>query len=86
MGLFGFSFILFFIMFLLTSLFAGAIFVFAIVSIVKQKAKDDNSPRLTAPAKVVDKRTVSHRHHNHMNNIDLFPDIPYGERSWPTGY
>lgn len=69
MGLFGFSFILFFIMFLLTSLFAGAIFVFAIVSIVKQKAKDDNSPRLTAPAKVVDKRTVSHRHHNHNHHF-----------------
>ncbi len=69
MELFGLSFALFFIMFLLTSFFTGAVFVFIIIYIVKQKSKDDNAPRLTVEAKVVDKRTVSHRHHNHHNHI-----------------
>lgn len=69
MELFGLSFALFFIMFLLTSFFTGAVFVFIIVYIVKQKSKDDNAPRLTVEAKVVDKRTVSHRHHNHNNHF-----------------
>ena len=69
MELFGLSFALFFIMFLLTSFFTGAVFVFIIIYIVKQKSKDDNAPRLMVEARVVDKRTVSHRHHNHNSHI-----------------
>ncbi len=69
MELFGISFILFFIMFLLTSLFAGAVFVFVIIYIIKQKSKNDNAPRLTVEAKVVDKSTVSHRHHGHNGHL-----------------
>lgn len=69
MELFGISFVLFFIMFLLTSLFIGAVFVFIIIYIIKQKSKDDAAPRLTVEAKVIDKRTVSHRHHNHNSHF-----------------
>ena len=64
MELFNISFIIFLIMALLSSLFFGAVFVFVLVYIVKQNAKNDNAPRLTVGAKVVDKRTVSHRHHH----------------------
>lgn len=69
MELFGLSFALFFIMFLLSSLAFSAGFVFIIIYAVRQKSKNDNAPRLTVEAKVVDKRTVSHRHHNHHNHI-----------------
>lgn len=65
MGLFNISFIIFLIMFLLISLLSGAVFVFIIIYIVKQKSKDDAAPRLTVDARVIDKRTVSHRHHHH---------------------
>ena len=69
MELFNITFILFIIMFLLSSLAFSAGFVFIIIYAVKQKSKNDNAPRLTVEAKVVDKRTVSHRHHNHHNHI-----------------
>ncbi len=69
MGLFNISFIIFLIMFLLSSLSFGAVFVFIIVYAVKQKSKNDSAPRVTLDAKVVDKRTVSHRHHNHHNSL-----------------
>lgn len=65
MGLFNISFIIFLITFLLISLLSGAFFVFIIIYIVKQKSKDDAAPRLTVDARVIDKRTVSHRHHHH---------------------
>lgn len=68
MELFGISFIIFFIMFLMTSLLSGAVFVFAIIYIVKQRSKDDASPRVTVEAKIVDKRSVSHRHHHHHHH------------------
>ena len=69
MDLFGISFALFLIMFLLTSFCTGAVFVFIIIYIIKQKSKNDNAARVTIEAKVVDKRTVSHRHHNHNNHF-----------------
>lgn len=69
MGLFNISFIIFLIMFLLSSLSFGAVFVFIIVFAVKQKSKNDSAPRVTLEARVVDKRTVSHRHYNHHNNL-----------------
>ena len=68
MGLFNFGFIIFLLMFLLSALSFGAIFVFIIVYAVKQKEKNDNAPRVTLEARVVDKRTVSHHHHNHHHN------------------
>lgn len=58
-----FMFIIPFIMFFITSLLGGAGFVFILIYVVKQRSKNDNAPRLTLEAKVVDKRTVSHRHH-----------------------
>ena len=41
------------------------------VHIVKEKRKNDASPRLSVPATVVTKRTnVSHRHHHGANDMD----------------
>lgn len=64
MELFNISFVLFFVMGLLSFMAFGVAFVFILIYIVKQNAKNDNAPRLTVEAKVVDKRTVSHRHHS----------------------
>ena len=64
MGLFNFGFIIFLLLFLLSFLASGAVFVFIIVYAVKQRAKNDNAPRVTLEARVVDKRTVSHSHHH----------------------
>ena len=69
MELFNISFIIFLIMFLFSSLSFGAVFVFIIVYAVKQKSKNDSAPRVTLEARVVDKKTVSHRHHNHHNGF-----------------
>ncbi len=69
MGMFNFSFIIFIIMFLLSFLSFGAFFVFILIYAAKQKAKNDSAPRLTIDAKVVDKRTVAHRSHNHSGGF-----------------
>ncbi len=61
MELFNISFILFFVIGLLSFFSFGAVFAFILIYIVKQKSKNDNAPRLTVGAKVVDKRSVSHR-------------------------
>ena len=62
----------------LVPIFFGIVFAFIIgmmivmfVHIVKEKRKNDASPRLSVPATVVTKRTnVSHRHHNGANDMD----------------
>ena len=62
----------------LVPIFCGIVFAFAIgmmiamfVHIVKEKRKNDASPRLSVPATVVTKRTnVSHRHHHGANDMD----------------
>ena len=62
----------------LVPIFCGIVFAFVIgmmiamfVHIVKEKRKNDASPRLSVPATVVTKRTnVSHRHHNGANDMD----------------
>ena len=64
MDLFNISFIIFILLFLFSSLSFGAVFVFIIIYMVKQKEKNDNAPRVTLEARVVDKRTVSHSHHH----------------------
>ena len=62
----------------LVPIFCGNVFAFVIgmmiamfVHIVKEKRKNDASPRLSVPATVVTKRTnVSHRHHRGANDMD----------------
>ena len=71
MDLFNISFVIFLLMFLFSSISFGAIFVFIIVYAVKQKEKNDNAPRVTLEARVVDKRTVSHRHFYHYVAFEL---------------
>lgn len=46
------------------------VFIYAIVSAIRQKVHDDRSPRLTVAAKVVSKRAQVSRH-NHMNAGDM---------------
>ena len=79
MELFNISFIIFILMFLLSSLAFGAGFVFIIIYIVKQKSKDDAAPRVTVEARVFDKRTVSHRHRHtdHMSHRHYYHYVTF---------
>ena len=61
----GTGFVVFNIMFVLTSLMSLGVFVFVFVRIFSTWNKNNHSPRLTVPATVVSKRThTSHRHHH----------------------
>lgn len=61
-GAFGLIFILFFLVFI------GA-FIFVIVKSISQYAKNNNSPRLIVPAKIVSKTTHVSHHHNASDSI-----------------
>ena len=62
----GFGFGMFQIMFTLVFIMVFGMFIVIAVKGISQWNKNNNSPRLTVPAKVVAKRTnVSHHHHNH---------------------
>lgn len=62
----GFGFDMFQIMFTLVFIMVFGMFIVIAVKGISQWNKNNNSPRLTVPAKVVAKRTnVSHHHHNH---------------------
>ena len=62
---FGFGFGLFEILFTLMFLLIFGMFLFAIISGVKQWNKNNHSPRLTVPATVIAKRANVSRHHHH---------------------
>ena len=63
---FDFGFGMFGVMFTLMFILVFGIFVVTIVRGIGEWNKNNNSPRLTVPAKVVTKRTnVSHHRHNH---------------------
>ena len=62
---FGMGFDLFGVMFTLVFVLVIGMFVVTAVRGISQWNKNNNSPRLTVPATVVDKRTnVTHLHHN----------------------
>ena len=62
---FGMGFDLFGVMFTLVFVLVIGMFVVTAVRGIRQWNKNNNSPRLTVPATVVDKRTnVTHLHHN----------------------
>ena len=54
---------IFYIVFLLVI----AMFVFTFVKIITEWVSNNNSPRLSVDAKIVDKNTRTHHHHHHTN-------------------
>jgi hypothetical protein len=60
----GFMFALPFIMVPLVFMFVIGMFVYTFSQTIKEKRRNDNSPRLTVSAKIVDKRSDVHRHHH----------------------
>ncbi len=64
----GFMFALPFIMVPLVFMFVIGMFVYTFSQTIKEKKKNDNSPRLTVNAKIVDKRSDMHRHHHNHNH------------------
>lgn len=55
-------------MFYLISFMVFAIFIFVFVKIVSEWSKNNNSPRLSVDAKIVDKRMSTHHHNNNGHN------------------
>ena len=77
-GLFSFMFPLMFIL-------VFGIFIFAFVKSVGEWSKNNNSPRLTVNAKVVDKRTSTHHHnhnghHHHSHSYYVTFEVESGDR------
>ena len=72
--------VLFFISFLLFF----AVFAFAFVSVISQKRKNDRSPRITVPARVVTKRaTRSHHssvHGHHHTSTHYYVTFEFDSR------
>ena len=60
----GFMFVLPFVMIPLVFMFVIGMFVYTFSQTIKEKRRNDNSPRLTVDAKIVDKRSDVHRHHH----------------------
>ena len=72
---------MFFIMFF----FVMAIFVFVFVKIISEWAHNNNSPRLSVDAKIVDKRTATHHHHSnghhhHSHSYHITFEVQSGDR------
>lgn len=64
--MFGFGFDMFSVMFSIVFFMVMSVFVVTFVKGIVQWNKNNHSPRLTVPARVVAKRTnVSHHHHHH---------------------
>lgn len=65
----GFLFALPFFMVPLVFMFVIGMFVYTFSQTIKEKKKNDNSPRLTVGARIVDKRSDMHRHrHDHHSH------------------
>ncbi len=63
------SFFIFGGMFTIVSLLVIAVFVIVLVKIIGTWHKNNNSPRLTVPAAVVDKRTAYSHHHTGHGHV-----------------
>ncbi|MBO5305195.1 MAG: DUF2500 domain-containing protein [Clostridia bacterium] len=65
---------MFYIMFFLVI----GIFIFAFVKIIGEWSKNNNSPRLSVEARIVDKRShTSHHHHNHGGHMHTSHSTSY---------
>lgn len=65
----GFMFIIPFILVPLVFILVFGVIGYSFVNSLKEKKKNDNSPRLTVSAKIVDKRADMHRHsHDHHSH------------------
>ena len=53
-----------FFMYDLMVLFVVGMFIFVFVKIIREWVKNNNSPKLSVTAKIIDKRTATHHHHS----------------------
>ena len=66
----GFMFALPFIMIPLVFMFVIGMFIYTFSQTIKEKKKNDNSPRLTVNSRIVDKRSDMHRHRHDDHHHD----------------
>ena len=72
---------MFYIMFFLVI----AVFIFAFVKIISEWVSNNNSPRLSVDAKIVDKRRTTHHHHSnghhhHTHSYHVTFEVQSGDR------
>lgn len=73
------------IMFYLISFMVFAMFIFVFVKAVSEWSKNNNSPRLSVDAKIVDKRMSTHHHNNnghhyHTHSYYVTFEVQSGDR------
>lgn len=74
-----------FVMFYLVFFFVIAMFIFVFVKIISEWVKNNNSPRLSVEAKIVDKRMATHHHnsnghHHHTHSYHITFEVQSGDR------
>ena len=74
-----------FVMFYLVFFFVIAMFIFVFVKIISEWVKNNNSPRLSVEAKIVDKRMATHHHnsnghHHHTHSYHVTFEVQSGDR------
>ena len=74
-----------FVMFYLVFFFVITMFVFVFVKIISEWIKNNNSPRLSVEAKIVDKRRTTHHHnsnghHHHTHSYHITFEFQSGDR------
>ena len=74
-----------FVMFYLVFFFVIAMFIFVFVKIISGWVKNNNSPRLSVEAKIVDKRMATHHHnsnghHHRTHSYHVTFEVQSGDR------
>ena len=73
------------IMFIIVPLFIACVFVFVIGKIIGEWVHNNNAPRLSVSAVVVDKRRATHHHHSnghhhHTHSYHVTFEVQSGDR------
>lgn len=85
MGGLGFGFDMGFSIFYIMFFLVLGMFIFVFAKIIKEWSRNNNSPRLSVDAKIVDKRASTHHHHSnghghHTHSYYITFEVQSGDR------
>ena len=81
MGGLGFGFDIGFSIFYIMFFIVIAMFVFVFAKLIKEWSHNNNSPRLSVEAKIVDKRSSAHHHNgHHTHSYHITFEVQSGDR------
>ena len=72
-------------LFYIVPVFVVGMFVFVFVKLISEWVRNNNSPRLSVDARIVDKRTATHHHHSnghhhHTHSYHVTFEVASGDR------